>query len=249
VTLRLTDVSVVRSGTTILDSANITVRAGTFTAICGANGAGKSTALSVLSGSETPSQGKVSLDARGLGSFSMLDLARRRAVVAQHHRLTFPFLVHEVVAMGRAPHHGRTSKAHDADVCAAVMDLMDVTHLAERNYLTLSGGERQRVMIARVLSQLWDAPDDEVRYLLLDEPTAALDLKYQIKLLRLLRRLADCGWAIAAVLHDLGLVKASCHEVVLMQHGRVAHVGSPLDTLTPERIASVFDLDEPYVIV
>lgn len=128
------------------------------------------------------------------------------------------------------------------------MALLDVAPLAGRNYLTLSGGERQRVMIARALAQVWDTSGESTRYLLLDEPTAALDLKYQIKLMQLLQDLAGNGWAVVAVLHDLGLVKRWCGRVVLLKGGRITAQGPPAGILSPQNIADVFDLDEPYVL-
>lgn len=244
--LILDNVSVTRSGRRILSDVTMTVEAGSFLAICGPNGAGKSTALALMDGSLPPNSGRVLLDGRLLTHYRGRELARMRAVVPQRHHLSFPFLVHEVVAMGRSPHHGATGPQHDAAICSVVMDLMAVTPLAERNYLTLSGGERQRVMIARALAQVWEAPATAPRILLLDEPTAALDLKHQIALMKLLRRLASDGWAIAAVLHDLPLVRTWCTNVSMLSGGSVVRSGAPSDILDPETIAEVFDLDEPY---
>ncbi|ADM10776.1 hemin ABC transporter ATP binding protein [Parvularcula bermudensis HTCC2503] len=246
--LELQAASVVKSGRPILDRADIALVPGSFLAICGPNGAGKSTALSLLDGSERPTSGKVTLEGRSLSSIGRGELARRRAVVPQRHLLSFPFLVHEVVAMGRMPHERRSTRHQDEAICREAMALLDIAPLAERNYLTLSGGERQRVMIARALAQVWEPSDEGARYLLLDEPTAALDLKYQIKLMKLLKRLAGEGWAIGAVLHDLGLVRRWCDEVLLMKDGRVAAEGLPADMLTADRLAEIFDLDEPYTV-
>jgi iron complex transport system ATP-binding protein len=246
--LQLQSASVLKSGFRILNEVDISVLPGSFLAICGPNGAGKSTVLSVLAGSERLSRGKALLDGCALSSIGRTDLARRRAVVPQRHHLGFPFLVHEVVAMGRMPHEALSARRRDAEVCAEAMDLVDIGPLAERNYLTLSGGERQRVMIARALAQIWDPVGEGDRYLLLDEPTAALDLKYQIKLMQLLQDLAGNGWAVVAVLHDLGLVKRWCGRVVLLKGGRITAQGPPAGILSPQNIADVFDLDEPYVL-
>ncbi|NRA30881.1 MAG: heme ABC transporter ATP-binding protein [Parvularculaceae bacterium] len=245
-TLRLSDGHVVRGGATLLHEANITVTPGQFVAICGPNGAGKSTALSLLDGSAQPTDGLVTLDGEPIAKVQRKALAQRRAVVPQRHQLSFPFLVHEVVAMGRAPHEGRTSPAENDAICQQAMEWLGVTPYAERNYLTLSGGERQRVMIARALAQVWEAPAEGHRYLLLDEPTAALDLKHQIALMKLLARLANEGWAVLAVLHDLALVRRWCTDVVLMKKGTTVDSGSPENLLNPENVAEIFDLDEPY---
>jgi iron complex transport system ATP-binding protein len=246
--LELQAASVVKSGRRILDTADIKVLPGSFLAICGPNGAGKSTALSLLDGSERPSSGKVVLEGRPLSSVGRGELARRRAVVPQRHLLSFPFLVHEVVSMGRMPHQSRSARSNDEAICREAMALLDVAPLAGRNYLTLSGGERQRVMIARALAQVWDTSGESTRYLLLDEPTAALDLKYQIKLMKLLKHLANEGWAVGAVLHDLSLVRQWCDEGLLMKDGRVAAQGTPAELLTADRIAEIFDLDDPYAV-
>ena len=248
-TLRLEGATVRRGGRAILDAASMAAAVGRLTAVCGPNGAGKTTALSVLAGSLKPDGGRASMDGALIGEMKSIVLARRRAVLPQSATLGFPFLVHEVVAMGRTPHHGRTSPHHDGEIVEAAMAKADVSALAERNYLTLAGGERQRVQLARALAQVWDAPEDGAsRWLLLDEPTAALDLKHQIDLMRLLADLAAAGWGIVTVLHDLALVKAHADAVVLFKDGRVAHTGPAADVLTPQVVQTVFGLDAPYAV-
>lgn len=248
-TLRLEGATVRRGGRAILDAASMAAAVGRLTAVCGPNGAGKTTALSVLAGSLKPDGGRASMDGAAIGEMKSIVLARRRAVLPQSATLGFPFLVHEVVAMGRTPHHGRTSPHHDGEIVEAAMAKADVSALAERNYLTLSGGERQRVQLARALAQVWDAPEDGAsRWLLLDEPTAALDLKHQIDLMRLLADLAAAGWGIVTVLHDLALVKAHADAVVLFKDARVAHTGPAADVLTPQTVQAVFGLDAPYAV-
>jgi iron complex transport system ATP-binding protein len=246
---RLDNVSVVRGGRAILEEACLAADAGRFVAFCGPNGAGKTTALSVLAGTIRPDRGRVTLDDVPLSGQSARALARRRAVLPQTPLLSFPFRVHEVVAMGRTPHEGRGRPQDDHDIIVEAMRRVDVIALAQRNYLTLSGGEKQRVHLARMLAQLWHpAADGADRWLLLDEPTAALDLKYQLRLVKLLRSLAGDGWGIIAVLHDLPLVKTHADRVVLFKNGRIAALGSPPDVLTTDHIHEVFDLDEPLAI-
>jgi iron complex transport system ATP-binding protein len=238
-----------RGGRAILDRASFEAEAGSFLALCGPNGAGKTTALSLLAGTLQPDRGRVLLDRQPLGRHKARDLARRRAVLPQTPLLSFPFRVHEVVAMGRTPHEGRTRPQEDQEILAEAMQRTDVLALAERNYLTLSGGEKQRVHIARMLAQLWDAPEDGAdRWFLLDEPTAALDLKYQQRLVKLLRSLADEGWGIVAVLHDLSLVKRHADRAVLFDKGRLAAAGDPGQVLEDRTVYEVFDLDEPIAI-
>lgn len=248
-TLALEKASVIRGRRAILDGASFVCAAGKFTALCGPNGAGKTTALSVMSGALRPDDGAAMLDRRNVRSFPSATLARRRAVVSQASLLSFPFQVHEVVAMGRAPHQGRTGLVEDRRIIAEAIRLLDLTALAERNFMTLSGGERQRVQIARALAQVWEAPSEsEARWLLLDEPTSALDLKHQIDLMALLKRLAGEGWGVAAVLHDLHLVKAHADDAVLFKNGAVVSAGPVREQLTPERVQAVFDLAEPYAM-
>ncbi len=248
-TLTLKTASVIRGGRAILDRASLVCEAGRFSALCGPNGAGKTTALSAMSGAIRCDAGAALFEGRPLRAFRPAVLARRRAVVSQSSPLSFPFQVHEVVAMGRAPHQGRTGAADDRRIVAEAIRLLDLESLVERNYLTLSGGERQRVQIARALAQVWEAPAaGGARWLLLDEPTAALDLKHQIDLMALLARLAGEGWGIAAVLHDLHLVKAYADDVVLFKNGAVVGAGPVGDHLTPERVQAVFDLAEPYAM-
>lgn len=249
-TLALENVSVLRGGAAILDRADINCGSGRVIAFCGPNGAGKSTALSVMSGAVRADRGRALFDGRPVGAFAPEALARRRAVVSQHSVLTFPFQVHEVVAMGRAPHLGRTSPVRDQEIIFEAMSLMDLTALSDRRFTTLSGGERQRVHIARALAQVWEPPGEKVsHWLLLDEPTAALDLKHQLALMQLLRRLSvDEGWGVIAVLHDLHLIKSYTDETVLFKKGAIVETGPTPQTLTDEAVRDVFDLTEPYAL-
>lgn len=248
--VELKQASVVRAGRAILDGATLSCAPGALTAFCGPNGAGKTTALSLMTGALKPDRGEILFEGRSLASYRADRLARQRAVVAQSSVLGFPFQVHEVVAMGRTPHHGRAAPGQDNRVIGEVMVAMEIAALAERNYLTLSGGERQRVNIARALAQVWDASEAEggTRWLFLDEPTAALDLKHQIALVALLKQLARQGWGIIAVLHDLHLVHAHADRVALFKDGRVESIGDARTQLAPERIQDVFGLDAPYAL-
>ncbi len=248
--VELKSASVVRTGNAILDQASVQCVASQFTALCGPNGAGKTTALSLMTGAFPPDRGGVFFHGQSVKNYKPIDLARRRAVVSQASVLNFPFQVHEVVAMGRTPHLGISSLTEDADIISEAIALMDLQPFAERNYLTLSGGERQRVNIARALAQVWDADKrlGHPPWLFLDEPTAALDLKYQLALMDLLRRLAASGWGIVAVLHDLHLVNTHADHVVLFNSGRIHSASTPAEALTPERIQEVYALEAPFAL-
>ncbi|WP_433677729.1 heme ABC transporter ATP-binding protein [Nocardia sp. CA-119907] len=249
VTLRARGVSVDRRGASgahtrrVLEAVDFEVVAGEIVALVGPNGAGKSTLLAALAGELEPSEGSVELDGRALAHWSPLDMARRRAVLPQSHTVGFPFTVREVVAMGRAPWvHTERRELDDARIAAA-MTAADVEHLAARAFPTLSGGERARVALARVLAQ-------DTATLLLDEPTAALDLGHQEAVLSLATARAAAGAAVVVVLHDLGIAAAYADRVAVLESGRLAADGPPRKVLTTELLTRVYQhpvevLDHP----
>lgn len=217
----------------ILDEASIEIRAGEIHALVGPNGAGKSTLFGVLSGDVAPHSGTVSLDETPISGIRPQDLSRARGVLLQENAVSFPFSAEQVVRMGRAP-WARTGAADEDDaVVAAAMASTEVTALASRAVTSLSGGERARVALARVLAQ-------STGILLLDEPTAALDLKHHEDVMRLIRTQADAGIAVAIVLHDLNAALAHADRVTLLHGGRVAASGTAGEVLTAERIEAVY---------
>ena len=220
-------------GHTVLDDVDVEVRSGEVLALVGPNGAGKSTLVSVLSGDVRPDRGEVIVDGRPLGAWSTVELAMRRAVLLQQVAMSFPFTVLQAVQMGRAPWLGY---AHDVDdeVVQRCMEDTDVLHLADRVFMSLSGGERARAALARVLAQ--QAP-----LLLLDEPTAALDIRHQEQVLWLARRRAVAGDAVAVVMHDLGLAAAHADRVVVLSKGRVRAQGAPAEVMTAELLGEVYE--------
>ena len=232
--LEATGVTVlVGGGRAILDDASIEIRAGEIHALVGPNGAGKTTLFGVLSGDVVPSTGDVLLDGVPIGGIRAQDMARARAVLLQENAVSFSFSAEQVVRMGRAP-WARTGAAHDDDeIVAAAMTSTEVLPLAPRGVTSLSGGERARVALARVIAQ-------STGILLLDEPTAALDLKHHEDVMRLIRRQADAGLAVAIVLHDLNAALAHADRVTLLSEGRVAATGAAADVLTAERIEAVY---------
>lgn len=238
--VRAEGVTVRRGGRALLDGVDLTVRAGELLALVGPNGAGKSTLLSALSGDVTGGQargerdsGTVSLFGRPLEEWNPPALALRRAVLPQETVVSFPFSVTELVAMGRAPWAGLSSPDEDDALTLAAMEQVGVTHLAERRFPTLSGGERARVMLARVLAQ-------GTALLLLDEPTAALDIRHQELVLSIARTLASRGGAVIVVLHDLGLAAAYAHRVAVLSGGQVAAQGSPEDVFSSSLLSAVY---------
>ncbi|MFI9533766.1 heme ABC transporter ATP-binding protein [Nocardia fusca] len=217
----------------VLDDVDFEVAAGEVVALVGPNGAGKSTLLAVLAGELDPGRGSVELDGRPLDRWTPIDMARRRAVLPQSHTVGFPFSAAEVVAMGRAPWQRTPQAGRDDEVIAAAMAATDSTHLAGRSFPSLSGGERARVALARVLAQ-------DTATLLLDEPTAALDLGHQEAVLALAADRAATGAAVVVVLHDLASAAAYADRVAVLDNGRVAAAGPPRDVLTGELLSRVY---------
>ncbi|MFH8450110.1 heme ABC transporter ATP-binding protein [Streptomyces fungicidicus] len=217
----------------VLTDVGLRVRAGEVLALVGPNGAGKSTLLSALAADLPPTSGTVRIDGRAASGWSAPELALRRAVLPQSASLSFPFTVGEVVRMGRAPWAASRPDEDEAAVAGA-MAATEVTGFAARPFSALSGGERARVALARVLAQR--AP-----LLLLDEPTAALDLRHQELVLRLCRARAHAGDAVVVVLHDLGLAAAYAHRVAILRAGRVAADGPPEEVFTQRLLSEVYE--------
>jgi iron complex transport system ATP-binding protein len=221
----------------VLKGVSLTLQEGSLVGVIGPNGSGKSTLMRVLSGVIRSTRGTVTLDGSTLQSLGKKALAKRVAVLAQEEAPEFAFTVREVVAMGRAPHHGGLYFEDRSDTIAIErsMERAGVAHLADRSVEALSGGERQRVRIARALAQ-------EPRFLLLDEPTNHLDLYSQLSVTELLRDIHREGLAILIVSHDINLVAELCQRVHLMRNGSFLYAGTPHDVVTEESIARCFSI-------
>ncbi|MFC6696635.1 heme ABC transporter ATP-binding protein [Nocardioides daphniae] len=234
VALRATDVTLSFGEATILDGVDLEVRHGEVVALVGPNGAGKSTLLSLLSGDVDPDSGRVELNGVAITGQDAGSLARQRAVLLQRHTLAFGFRAREVVEMGRSVWRRTERAEHDDEVVEWAMEVADVTHLASRVVPTLSGGEQARVSFARLLAQ-----DVEVH--LLDEPTAALDIKHQEAVLEQARGSAARGAAVVVVLHDLSLAAAYADRICVLAKGRVRACGAPLEVLTSDLLSDVYE--------
>ncbi len=232
-TLQARGVRVERDGRTILDGVDADVTAGEVLALVGPNGAGKSTLLAALAGDLPVTAGSVTLDGRPLGAWTPREMSRRRAVLPQQHRVGFGFTVEEIVRMGRAP-WARTARADDDDaVVAQALATTDVAAFRDRPFAGLSGGEQARVALARVLAQ-------QCATMMLDEPTAALDLRHQEAVMRIAADRARGGAAVVVVLHDLGLASAYADRVMVLDGGAVAADGAPQDVLTGGLLSRVY---------
>ena len=253
--IKASEVDLQRGGKHLLSDVDFRLEPGEFIAVVGPNGAGKTSLMRILSGEQAPDKGTVQLDGTVLDRWFPRMLARRRAVLPQETLLDFPLSALEVVLMGRMP-HGRS--ARDRQFAMEALHQADAAHLAHRIYPTLSGGERQRVQLSRVLCQLRHDSAAAPGYLLLDEPTAALDLAHQHALLRTVRDLVRSGCGALAILHDLNLAAQFADRIVVMDAGRVVAEGDPETVLNPTLIREVYHVDSivtrhpclavPYVI-
>ena len=223
----------------VLSQVSLEIARGSVVGLLGPNGSGKTTLLRLMSGVLSPGAGAVRLDGQPIGRIARRDLARQVAVVPQETRATFDFTVLEMVLMGRYPHLGpfELEGPADVDIARAALGATGTSALEERLFATLSGGEKQRVVIAAALAQASDM-------MLLDEPTTALDLRYQFEILAVLRTLnAERGTTIVVSTHDLNLAAALCERVVLLKDGRVLAHGATAQTLTASNIRALYDVD------
>jgi iron complex transport system ATP-binding protein len=229
----------------LLERVSFGIAAGGLVGILGPNGSGKTTLLRLIARALQPAAGCIRLDGADVASIPRRTLARRMAVVPQETVLAFDYSVLEIVLMGRYPHLGAFEVEGPGDLAAATAALQatGAATFAHRPFRTLSGGEKQRVMIASALAQL-DDRDTAAPILLLDEPTASLDLRYQIEVSALLRRLHEHRHVtIVLTTHDLRFAVSVCDEVILLSKGRLLAIGPPRDVLTPARIAELYDID------
>jgi iron complex transport system ATP-binding protein len=223
----------------VVDGVSVRLAAGALTGILGPNGSGKTTLLRLLSGTRRPTSGRVRLGQRPLDELSRRDVARQIAVVPQETELAFEYTAIEIVLMGRHPHLGLFAVEGPDDIRIArdAMASTGTSHLADRPFHQLSGGEKQRVVIAAALAQ-------SATLLLLDEPTASLDLGYQLEVSSLLERLnREQGVTMALSTHDLNLAASICRDLILMRDGRVVATGPTADVLTPENVQRLYDVE------
>ena len=236
--LRIENLTFGYASTPLFYGVSVRVQAGEMIALLGPNGSGKTTLLRLLSGVLKAQQGSIMLDGRELAAWGRRGSAQRIAVVPQELQVPFAFTVEQMVALGRTPFipllGSRTRR--DAQIVREAMQATEVDGLEGRIFHELSGGERQRVTVAMALAQ-------QPRLLLLDEPTAHLDIKYQIEMLELVRRLnRETGVTILAAMHDLNLAARYFPRLLLFQHGIVAD-GGPAEVLEPRLLRRVYGVN------
>lgn len=223
----------------VLDAVSLAVARGSLTGLLGPNGCGKTTILKLMAGVLRPLHGTIAFDGRALAGIPRRELARHVAVVPQETHPAFDYRVIEMVLMGRHPHLGAFALEGPADLAIAhdALRATGTAHLAARSYMSLSGGEKQRVVIASALAQQPDV-------LLLDEPTASLDLAYQLEVAALLAELNRArGVTIVIATHDLNLAASLCRTLVLVRGGRVLAEGATETVLNGDSIRRLYDVD------
>jgi iron complex transport system ATP-binding protein len=223
---------------TVLHDITLKTRPGEFLAVIGQNGSGKSTLLKGICGLLRPFEGSINLDGRPLRSYSRTDIARNIALMPQSASLPELFTALELVLMGRTPHLGLLRYEGSSDILAAAsaMEATETSRLAGRRINQLSGGERQRVLIARSLAQ-------EAGILLLDEPTASLDINYQAGIMDFLKKLCrDKGLTIVSALHDINLASQFGDRIILLKDGVIYKEGGPDDVIETSILLEAFGI-------
>ena len=221
----------------VLDGVSLSIERGEMVGILGPNGSGKTTLLKIFS-AVLRGRGEVKLNGRSIETYGKRELSRLFAMVPQESQVLFPYTVAEIVLMGRASYHSpfALEGRKDLEVARASMELTDCLSFSDRYLHELSGGEKQRVIIARALAQ-------EPQILLLDEPSAFLDLKHQVQVFELMRRLnRERGLTIVAALHDLNLAALFFPRLVMLRDGRIYRNGSPREVLTEKTIDEVYGI-------
>jgi iron complex transport system ATP-binding protein len=221
-----------------LKEISLAFRLGELVGLLGPNGAGKTTLVRALAGQLHPTAGEVTLDGAPLGGWGRLEVARRIGYLPQDVRSSFSFSCEEVVAQGRYPHLGALGLLgrHDREVVRRSMEWTATLAFARRPLNDLSGGERQRVLLASVLAQ-------ESRFLLLDEPTAALDLHHQVDVFERISQLAHEGLGVIVITHDLNLAAQYCDRLVLLHEGRIAAAGAPAQIMVEDVLKRIYETD------
>ncbi len=223
----------------VLSRVTLHVERGALIGVLGPNGSGKSTLIRLMAGTLTPTSGEVTLDEVSIARIPRAALARRIAVVPQETRLTFDYSVLDIVLMGRYPHMGAFELEGPEEIRLAreALAATDTQDLEDRPFASLSGGEKQRVILASALAQ-------SAELLLLDEPTAALDLGYQMEVVMILKRLNESrGVTMVLTAHDLNFAASLCRHLILLKQGRVIAAGPTAEVLTPDSIRALYGVE------
>ena len=221
----------------VLKNVTFEVNEGEFIGILGPNGSGKTTMLNVIDGVLTPQEGEIWINGKSFNALKRDALAKTIAVVPQESLMIFPFTVQEIVLMGRSPHLGKWRFEGETDfrIAHEAMNMTDTLSLMNRSMNALSAGERQRVLIARALAQ-------QPKIMLLDEPTAFLDIRHQIDFFDLIKALNKSQTlTVIGVTHDINLASSYCDRLILMRNGTIHSMGSPDEVIAESNIREVYE--------
>ncbi len=230
--IEIQNISFAYNGKNVLNGISEKIHPGDFIGVIGPNGSGKTTLMRCVNGILSPGQGSIKLEGKDLSRFSSNQLAQKIAYVPQILNNVFPSTVFDTVLMGRKPHLGWAPSKKDMEITSEIIEKLDLADIAIKDINKLSGGQRQRVFIGRALAQ-------EPRIILLDEPTANLDLHHQHEVLRLLKGLSKKGISIVVSIHDLNLAMQYCSRFLLIHEGEVEARGG-LEIFDPQTIEKVY---------
>lgn len=235
VKIKIENMSFAYQKVSVLKNLDIKISAGQITAIIGPNGSGKSTLLKCINGILPVKKGKIFVDGKSIGSFTRRHLAAIMAYVPQQETQLFSGTVYETILMGRKPYIGWSQKPGDYEIINQVINDLDLNSISSEFLNELSGGQRQRVLIGRALAQ-------QPEILLLDEPTANLDLKYQLEVMQLLKDLSHKGITVILAIHDLNMAAKYCNELIMLENGKTFATGDR-SILDEENIKNLYDVE------
>ncbi len=230
--IRVEDVEIELGGRKILDGIEFEIRRGEFVTLLGPNGSGKSTILRTIFGILKPSRGAVYLNGSEINRMGIENSARVMGYLPQEHSET-NLSVLDVTLLGRTPYININPGKSDYEMARNALKLVGMEKFSNRKFSELSGGERQKVMLARIFCQ-------ETDFMLLDEPTAHLDIRSQIEILEIIRRMVESGKAAIVAMHDINLALSFSDRVLMVKNGKIIHAGKPDDIIRPETILNVF---------
>jgi iron complex transport system ATP-binding protein len=237
--LEIQDITAGYGNGDIIKNISFSLNKGEFLSVLGRNGSGKSTMIKAIQGLLKDISGKILVDGKEMLSYKPRELAQKMAYVPQLFEVSFEFTVEEVILMGRYVHQGKFTgiTAEDKGIIEEIMDLTEITRLKDKIIAHLSGGERQRVFIARALAQ--DTP-----LLFLDEPSAHLDINYQVEIYQILKRLQEeKNKTILTAEHNINLAIPYSQRLLFLKNGRIHSLGSPIELITKQNIQEVFHTD------
>ena len=233
--LRVDDLTVFLKSREILRDVCFELERGDLVALLGPNGSGKSTILRTLFGLIKPLKGAVYLDGKAIHSMQIQDIAKLLGYLPQETSQT-NLRVIDVVLLGRTPYIGMTPSKEDLRIAKEALQLVGLEGLENRYFSELSGGEKQKVMLARIFCQQTD-------FLLLDEPTSHLDIRSQVEVMDIVKRMVDNGKAAIVAIHDINLASSFCTQILMVKNGRIIYTGEPLEVINPETIRDVFGVE------